>query len=174
MIRAAHSADLPALREVESAAGAMFHDLGMTAVANDEPLSLAELATYQEDGRAWVATDDADRPVAYLLVDVVDANAYVEQVSVHPGHARQGLGKALLDTAASWARQRGLAALTLTTYSDVPWNAPYYQRLGFQVIPEAQLTEGLRRIREHEQTRGLTTWPRVIMRRPLDDHDQPP
>ena len=126
------------------------------------------MATYQEDGRAWVVTDDADRPVAYLLVDIVDANAHVEQVSVHPSHARQGLGKALLDTATSWAQQRGLAALTLTTYSEVPWNAPYYRRLGFQMVPEAQLTEDLRRIREHEQARGLTTWPRVTMRRPLD------
>ena len=168
MIRAARSADLPALREVESAAGAMFHDLGMTAVANDEPLSLAELATYQEDGRAWVATDDADRPVAYLLVDVVDANAYVEQVSVHPGHARQGLGKALLDTAASWARQRGLAALTLTTYSEVPWNAPYYRRLGFDVVPADDQGPGLRRLRAHEADIGLDRWPRVAMARRLD------
>lgn len=174
MIRAARNDDLPALRDVERAAGAAFHDLGMTAVANDEPPSLAELAAFQEDGRAWVSTDDADRPVAYLLVAVVDGNAHVEQVSVHPDHARQGLGKALLDTAASWAQQRGLAALTLTTYSDVPWNAPYYRRLGFQVIPEAQLTEGLRRIREHEDARGLANWPRVIMRRPVGDQDQAP
>jgi GNAT superfamily N-acetyltransferase len=172
MIRAARSADLPALRDVEQAAGAMFHDLGMTAVADDEPPSLAELATYQQDGRAWVVTDDADRPVAYLLVDVVDTNAHVEQVSVHPDHTRQGLGKALLDTAAAWARQRGLAALTLTTYVEVPWNAPYYRRLGFQVIPDAQLTGGLRRLREHEQARGLDTWPRVVMRRPVGDQDQ--
>lgn len=104
MIRVARSADLPTLRDVERAAGAMFHDLG-------------------------------------------------------------GLGKALLNTAASWAQQQGLAALTLTTYSEVPWNALYYRRLGFQVIPDAQLTGGLRRIREHERARGLTTWPRVIMRR---------
>ena len=172
MIRAARSADLPIIREIEQAAGMAFHDLGMTAVANDEPPSVAELAAFQEDGRAWVVTDDADRPVAYLLVDVVDENAHVEQVSVHPDHARQGLGKALLNTAAAWAQQRGLAALTLATYSEVPWNAPYYQRLGFQVMPEAQLTEGLRRIREHEQARGLAGWPRVIMRRPVDEHDQ--
>lgn len=150
----------------------MFHEVGMAAVANDEPSSLAELATYQDDGRAWVATDEADRPVAYLLVDVVDDNAHVEQVSVHPGHARQGLGRALLDTAAGWAQRHGLAALTLTTYAEVPWNAPYYRRLGFRVIPEAQLTDGLRRIREHEQARGLTTWPRVLMRRPVGEHGQ--
>ncbi|MGH3819864.1 MAG: GNAT family N-acetyltransferase [Pseudonocardiaceae bacterium] len=77
----------------------------MAAVADDETLSLIDLATSQEDGRAWVITDDADRPVAYLLIDVVDGNAHVEQVSVHPDHARQSLGAALLDTAAAWAEQ---------------------------------------------------------------------
>lgn len=140
----------------------------MAAVADDEPLSITELAAFQQDGRAWVITDDADRPVAYLLLDVVDGNVHVEQVSVHPDHAGQGLGNTLLDTAAAWAQQHGLAALTLTTYANVPWNAPYYRRLGFQIVPEDQMTEGLRRICENEQARGLARWPRVTMRRLVD------
>ncbi len=168
MVRTARWDDLPAVRELERAAGAAFRDLDMAAVADDEPLSITELAAFQQNDRAWVITDDADRPVAYLLLDVVDGNAHVEQVSVHPAHASQGLGKTLLDTAATWAHQHGLAALTLTTYANVPWNAPYYRRLGFQIMPEDEITEGLRRIREHEQARGLARWPRVTMRRPID------
>jgi len=165
MIRAARFHDLPALREPERAAGAAFRELGMHAVADDEPMFIAALAVFQENRRAWVITDEADRPVAYLLADVVDGNAHVEQVSVHPAHSRQGLGSTLLDTAAMWAGQHDLAALTLTAYADVPWNAPYYQRLGFHVLDEAQMTAGLRRIREHEAARGLAAWPRVTMRR---------
>lgn len=168
LIRAARADDLPALRELERAAGTPFRDLGMVAVADDEPPSVADLAAFQEEGRAWVVTDDAGSPVAYLLLDVVDGSAHVEQVSVHPDHGRQGLGKTLLDTAAAWAQQRGLPALTLTTYADVPWNAPYYERLGFQVLTEAEMTSGLRRIREHESARGLALWPRVTMRRAVD------
>jgi ribosomal protein S18 acetylase RimI-like enzyme len=165
VLRAAREDDLLALRELERAAGAAFRDLGMAAVADDEPPSVTDLAAFQQGGRAWVITDSADRPVAYLLLDVVDGNAHIEQVSVHPDHARQGLGKTLLDTAATWAEQHGLAALTLTTYLDVPWNSPYYQRLGFQIMAEDQIGDGLRRIREHEQARGLARWPRVAMRR---------
>jgi GNAT superfamily N-acetyltransferase len=171
MLRAARADDLPAIRELERAAGTAFRDLGMDAVAEDEPPSIIELATFQQNGRAWVITDEADHPIAYLLITVVDENAHVEQVSVHPAHARKGLGKALLDTAAAWAAQHGLAALTLTTYIDVPWNAPYYQRLGFQIMTQAEITEGLRRIREHEQARGLDRWPRVTMRRPIGHRD---
>jgi ribosomal protein S18 acetylase RimI-like enzyme len=137
----------------------------MGAVADDEPPSRAELVCFQEDGRARVITDQADRPVAYLLIDIVEGNAHVEQVSVDPDHARQGLGRRLVDTAAAWAQQHGLAAVTLTTYSEVPWNAPYYQRLGFQIMTENQISAGLRRIREHEAARGLARWPRVTMRR---------
>ncbi len=168
MIRAARADDLPALRELERAAGAPFRGLGMHAVADDPPPSLADLAVFQNDGRAWVVVDEADIPIAYLLLDVVDGNAHVEQVSVHPNRAREGLGRRLLDTAASWANERGLVAVTLTTYADVPWNAPYYERLGFQIVTEAQMTKGLRRIREHKAARGLDIWPRVTMRRPVD------
>ena len=165
MIRAARPDDLAVLRELERVAGAPFRDLGMTAVADDEPLSIADLADFQDQGRAWVVADNDDEPVAYLLLDVVDGNAHVEQVSVHPDHARQGLGRQLLETAAAWAAQHGLPALTLITYRDVPWNAPYYERLGFQILAEDQMTAGLRSIRAHETARGLTRWPRVTMRR---------
>lgn len=167
MVRTARCDDLPKLRELERAAGSPFRELGMYAVADDEPPSIADLEAFHDDGRAWVVADDADEPVAYLLVDVVDGNGHVEQVSVHPAHARQGLGKMLLDTAAAWAEQRRLAAITLTTYSDVPWNRPYYERLGFRALDESEMTPGLRRLRVQEAARGLAQWPRVTMQRPV-------
>jgi GNAT superfamily N-acetyltransferase len=168
VIRSARNDDLPALQDVERAAGDLFRDLGMAAIADDEPLLVAELAVYQADGRAWVATTPTDQPVAYILVKVVDGCAHIEQVSVHPEHSRQGLGQSLLDTAETWAARRGLKALTLTTYTTVPWNTPYYKRLGFQIVSNDELSIGLHQIRELEAARGLARWPRVTMRRPVD------
>ena len=168
MIRAARSDELEKLREIERAAGSIFRGLGMDAIADDEPPSTATLAVLQAAGRAWVSTDDADEPVAYLLVQVTDAGAHIEHVSVHPRAARQGLGRALIETAASWARQHGLDALTLTAYRDVPWNRPYYERLGFQIVDEAHITLGLRRLRAQEAAAGLDRWPRVVMQRSLE------
>jgi GNAT superfamily N-acetyltransferase len=170
VIRRALPGDLPHLRELERAAGAAFADIGMTAVALDDPPPLEVLAGYQRNGRAWVATgrldgDDREVPVAYLLVDVVDGAAHVEQVSVHPAHARRRLGSALLETAAAWAAENRLEAVTLTTFTEVPWNAPYYARLGFRVVPADEIGEGLRQIRQHEAAAGLDRWPRVVMRR---------
>lgn len=164
MLRPASTEDLPRLRDIERAAGEAFREVGMAAVADDEPPSIELLLGYVRAGRAWVATDPAGVPAGYLIVDVFDGTAHVEQVSVHPDHRGQRLGRALLDEAATWAARHGLSTLTLTTFTDVPWNAPYYERLGFRVLVPG---EGLRRIREHEAQLGLDRWPRVAMARPV-------
>lgn len=168
-MRLARLEDLAALSDVERAAGAAFRELGMAAVADDEPATVEAMLTYQRDGRAWVDADASGQPVAYLLLDIVDDAAHIEQVSVHPDNAGQGRGRKLIETAAGWAKQLGLTALTLRTFAHVPWNAPYYARLGFTVVLPDQLPAGLRRIREHEAELGLDTWPRVAMRRALTD-----
>lgn len=124
MIRQAREEDLPALRDLERAADQLFRDLGMDAVAEGEPTPLAALSAYRRDGRAWVFADDRDRPLAFLLLDVIDGAAHIEQVSVMPTAARRGVGAALIRAAADWARQHGCDALTLMTFRDVPWNAP--------------------------------------------------
>src|SRR4051794_5738399 len=106
----------------------------MAEVADDAPPTVAELSAFVQGGRAWVFTDDADKPLGYLLLDVVDGDAHVEPVSVHPDYAHHRIGQALLDVAESWARDQHITALPLTTYAQVPWNARYYQRLGFHVV----------------------------------------
>lgn len=166
-IREVRAADLPVLRDVERAAGRAFAALGMHLVADDEPPSVEELRAQVDRGRAWVHADADDRPVAYLLAEVVDGCAHLEQVSVHPDHARRGLGRELVEALAGWARARNLPAITLTTYVDVPWNGPYYERLGFRFLEDAELTPGLRRIRRAEAERGLDRWPRAAMRMDL-------
>jgi GNAT superfamily N-acetyltransferase len=155
-------ADLAAL---ERAAGLAFAAVGMPEVAEDAPPGAATLLEYQDDGRAWVAVDDADRPVAYVVYDVVDGCAHVEQISVHPDWARAGIGRALLDHVSAVAAVHGLEAVTLTAFAHVAWNAPYYQRIGFRPVPDDELTPGLAAIRERESARGLDRWPRVCLRR---------
>ncbi|MER5278736.1 GNAT family N-acetyltransferase [Streptomyces sp. NPDC002809] len=164
-IRLARRSDLPLLQAIERAAGEPFRTLGMSRVADDDPPPLELLHGYHRAGRAWVTTGPDDRPLGYLIADEVDGSAHVEQVSVHPAAARRGLGGALIDHVAGWAATGGLRALTLTTFSHVPWNAPYYVRLGFRVLTESDLTDGLRKIRAEEAEHGLDRWPRVCMRR---------
>ncbi|MFI1249793.1 GNAT family N-acetyltransferase [Streptomyces anulatus] len=170
-IRSARRSDLPLLQDIERAAGEPFRALGMAFVADDDPPPLDLLESYQLAGRCWVATDPlsatGDRPLGYVLADPVDDALHIEQVSVDPAAARRGIGRDLIAHLAAVAAPRGMAALTLTTFTDVPWNAPYYARIGFRVLTERELTEGLRAIRAEEAQHGLDRWPRVCMRREL-------
>ncbi|MFL5913300.1 MAG: GNAT family N-acetyltransferase [Gaiellaceae bacterium] len=163
-IRAARLDELDLLVEIERAAGEAFRSLGMDIVADDDPGSVEELAPYVEGGRVFVAVDAEDRPVGYLLLDVVDGAAHVEQVSVHPDHARRGIGRALIGRAEMWAQDNGVQALTLTAYVNVPWNGPYYERIGFRYLATEEETPGLRAIRCDERASGLDAWPRACMR----------
>ncbi|MET1071817.1 MAG: GNAT family N-acetyltransferase [Umezawaea sp.] len=160
-IRTARPDELVLLQEVENASGEVFRTIGMPEIADDDPLPLDVLTHLQGLGRVWVAADP--EPVAWIAVDEVDGCAHVEQVSVHPDRARRGIGRALLDHVDGWARERGLPAVTLTTFRDVPWNAPYYERLGFAQVK--RLTPGLAKVVEREAAHGLDPTTRVCLRR---------
>lgn len=164
-MRPARIDDLPRLRDIEVAAGEAFRRIGMAAIADDSPPLLDVLAAYQRDGRSWVATNSADEPIAYILVEIADRHAHISQVTVHPDHARQGIGGALIEEAARWAVERELEGMMLTTFRDVPWNAPYYTRLGFVQVPERQWPEDVRQIMQVEKAGVLAAWPRVVMKR---------
>ncbi|MFC7340992.1 GNAT family N-acetyltransferase [Saccharopolyspora griseoalba] len=166
-IRAAWESDLVVLRDVERSAGYLFAEAGMDFVAEDEPPTVEELREFVECGRAWVGVDGENRSVGYLLAGVVDGNAHLEQVSVRPEHMRRGIGRALLERLIAWSRERELPAITLTTYVEVPWNGPYYERCGFRFLTAEEETPGLRRIRADEIARGLDRWPRACMRRDI-------
>ena len=155
------------MQVIEVSAGDAFRGLGMDSVADDAPLSSQALAAYADAGLSWVATDRSDGPVAYILVREVDRWAHIEQVSVHAFHARQRLGQALIEEAGRWAADVGLRGLTLTTFAEVPWNGPYYSRLGFEPVPEDQWSAGLCEIVAEEAAHGLDVWPRIVMKRPL-------
>lgn len=172
-IRAGREPDFEFLREIERAAGELFRQLGMDAVADDVPPSRELLGACAQSGQLWVAVPEprdgtsGGRPVAYALFEPLDGCLHIEQITVHPAYARRRIGRALIEYAAERAAACGAAALTLSTFTDVPWNAPYYARCGFRALAEHELTPGLRKIRAAEAGTALDRWPRVCMRREL-------
>ncbi|MGI9597976.1 MAG: GNAT family N-acetyltransferase [Acidimicrobiales bacterium] len=174
VIRSANVSDLPPLPDIERAAGAAFAEIGMEQVANGALPSVAELEVYRDGGRCWVAVEQDDGrpgggrdPVAYIIVDSIDGCAHIEQVSVDPDAARRGIGRLLIKHVERWAARSGLTATTLTTFIEVPWNGPYYLRLGYRYLEPQELTPGLREIRAAEAAAGLDRWPRAAMRKDL-------
>jgi GNAT superfamily N-acetyltransferase len=167
LIRPAVTGDLAALQLIERAAGDRYRHFGMADVADDEPPSIEVLEDYATDGRAWVAVDDTNSPIAYILADLIDGAAHVEQVSVSPEFQGHGIGRAMIEQVRAWAVGRGITAMTLTTFADIPWNRPLYEHLGFRVLTEGEIGPGLRRVCEEEARHGLKPELRVAMRRDL-------
>jgi GNAT superfamily N-acetyltransferase len=163
-IRSARADDWGALPEIEARAGERFRDLGMDDVADDEPPSIEAL---RSSAAVLVALDRDGLPIGYARIELVDGHAHLEQLSVLPEHGGRGVGSDLLDAVVTWASGRGDAEVTLTTFRDVAFNAPVYERRGYEIVPETEWTEGLRELVAQEAAHGLDPRTRVVMRRRL-------
>jgi ribosomal protein S18 acetylase RimI-like enzyme len=162
LIRPATLSDIPAIDAIERAAGRLFSEIGMDDVAAHEPAPPDMLAEYVRGGRAWVGEVDGDA-VGYALADVVDGHGHMEQLSVHPDFGRRGIGRALTSQVLAWAQQQNLDLVTLLTFRDVPWNRPYYESLGFRVMPDEYSGSGIARLRRHEDAVGMRRETRCVM-----------
>lgn len=162
-VRPARADDIAALPGIERAASQLFAAWGwdedLLAGATPPETLRAALAA----GRLWVAADADDRPVGFAVASIVDGRAHLDEIDVHPDHGRRGLGRALVERVCAWAAAAGLPAVTLTTERDIPWNAPFYRRLGFEVLSPSAWTPGLRAIVAHETRAGLDPAGRVVM-----------
>lgn len=166
-IRPGRRAEADLLREIERAAGQAFIAAGHPGVATFEPTHGDDLRDAVGDGCLFVAVDQTDHPIGFLLCSELDEDLYVQELNVHPDHAGNRLAVPLLAAADRLAKGLGLAALTLTTFRHVPWNAPYYARLGFTIIPDDAIGPDLRFVIARQQQAGLDVSQRVAMRRPL-------
>jgi GNAT superfamily N-acetyltransferase len=115
-------------------------------------------------------------PVGFARLENVDGLAHLEQLSVLPRWTGQGIGRALVQAAKAWAAEAGFSALTLCTFRDVPFNAPFYARCGF--LPFADPGPELLELRRRESAAGLDALgARVVLRarlRPDAEHFRAP
>ena len=122
-IRPARPDEMALLPPLEAAADTMFDALAIGPLPGP--------GTVEEFSGALVVLVAGDPPVGLCRIDALAGGAHLEQLSVHPDHAGHGVGRALLRAACDWAQEAGYRDLTLATYRDVPWNAPFYVSEGF-------------------------------------------
>ena len=166
-IRDAGAEDLARLPELEAASdtlldgvteldGVLIRSHGLPA-----PATAAELAS------ALHILVAGKPPVGFARIEEVDGQAHLEQLSVHPSAAGAGLGRLLVQSALRWAQEQGYRSMTLCTFADVPFNAPFYRSCGFEPVDD--LHGELRALREHERQLGLDALgPRVAIVRELN------
>src|SRR5579863_940652 len=140
IIRAARSDEFGLLRAIEEESDKLYSQLGFGPFADDD--SGGHLA------RAAIVLVAGEPVIGFASVEIVDGNAHLWQLSVLPSASGRGTGTALVEAVCEWSKSHGYSAVTLTTYRDVAWNAPFFSRLGFEALDK--LTPGLAAIRDHE------------------------
>ena len=167
VIQPASPRHIAAVPGIELAAASLFAaiDLPGEWASTATPLADLELACAQQ--RLFVALTRDDAPVGAALVGLVDGGPHLAEMDVHPTHARRGIGAALVRYVLERARCMHAKAMTLTTFSHIPWNAPFYARCGFVRIEENTsdthlIGDELRAILAAERNGGLQN--RIAMR----------
>jgi len=165
-IRTAKPEDVTAFAQVEINAGELFKTIGLDDLAGDFS-SPDFVMSFVRTGGAFVAVHVDGTISGFALAFILDNAVHLQEMSVDPAHGRRGLGGQLLDAVAAWAHQSGCRRLTLSTFEDVPWNAPFYARHGYQPVPQGRWTPGFHILREHEEHAGLPIERRCFMEKTL-------
>jgi GNAT superfamily N-acetyltransferase len=163
-VRLAVIADAPKLPNIERSAGSIFRQSpGLEWIADDDVMSADQHLPAIAAQTAWVACE-GQQPIAFLSAEQFGNALHIHEISVHASAMGQGVGRHLIEVCCSEAVARGLFQVTLTTFRDVPWNEPYYQRLGFQTLAALELDQRLASILAAEIEAGLPGDRRCAMR----------
>ncbi len=161
-IRPARADELVLLPALERAATEMFRDTAHSWVVEDGGYDELVYQDWFDHGVILVAEREGEL-AAFATAEEVGQEGFYALLCVHPAHAQRGLGRRLTDAIKTWAVSRGYTTLTMTTFPDVPWNAPMFERMGFRIMDDAELTPGLMDIRREEIASGLPPEQRVFM-----------
>ena len=163
-IKLAGSEHLSAIPAIELAASAMFAESDLPLeirylVSEDELLQEA-----QSEARLWVALTEDRTPVGFAMADIIDSRAHLDEMDVIPDFGRQGIGTRLVHTLIDWARSGNYPEITLITFRYLPWNAPFYEKMGFVSMEPSEIGEELTSLLHEEGEAGIDVRKRVCMK----------
>lgn len=172
-IRPAGRHDIQPLRAAEDAAAQRFRSIGMAWLAEAGVTPPAIVQRYIEAGTALIAVPPRGGIAGFAFYEICGQTCYLAELSVVPEYSGRRLGAWIIERTAERALSAGAAVMVLRTFRDVPWNAPYYARLGFRPAEpgaedRAPYTEPpLREIPSSEAAGGLDPDQRLFMEKPI-------
>lgn len=163
-IRLAIPEDAKYLPAVEASAGQAFTSIDKYKwLAEGDGQTVQAHLDFIAKQLEWVAVNDSNEPIGFINAEKYHDSLHICEVSVCQQWQGQGIGKKLIKQVLNTALAHNISAVTLTTCRDVPWNAPYYHRLGFEILEESQLTDMLRDILQYEIDAGFQAEDRCAM-----------
>ncbi len=164
-IRLARPEETQQLIDIERSAAQLFGEIPQYAwLATAEVQSAETHLRFISQGYSWVAVNAEDHPIGFINVEPLAQGLHIGELSVHQQWQRQGVGRLLIMQALGYALKNHYAEVTLTTFRQIPWNAPYYQRFGFEILTPADLSPALLALHQKEIQMGFSAECRCVMR----------
>jgi predicted N-acetyltransferase YhbS len=165
VVRRARQSDAAALPAIERSAAELFRtDPTLAWLADTDVASAAQHRQAIDDAHVWVAENASAQLAGFIRAQDVGKQLHIEELSVSLAFQGQGVGRQLVLAAIEQARRQQMRAVTLTTFCDVPWNAPFYKRMGFVVIAPGEQEVHLRNALQKEIEHGFAAERRCAMR----------
>jgi GNAT superfamily N-acetyltransferase len=162
IIKAANRDAIEPLQDLQARAGVLFRDVGLASVA-DNPSTPSEVFLESIGSDLLHVLTIGTQFAGFTLAVERGRDCHLEQMSVDPKFARQGIGSALMRHLIELAVARAYARISLSTFVDIPWNAPFYARFGFVPLPAEALSSFLVSVQRDEAEAGLDMARRTIM-----------
>ena len=165
LIRPARADDVPAIIRADTAASALFAPTGLLSeeALADHVLEEDLLASIRA-GETDVADLNGEGVVGFSQFTKMGDDLYLQQISVHPGFGKHGIGRKLMDALDTHAEKSRAKQITLSTFRDLAWNAPFYASLGFTELPRSAYAPYMTAI-ETSQAPFMDISKRVFMRK---------
>ncbi|MCV6574337.1 MAG: GNAT family N-acetyltransferase [Cohaesibacter sp.] len=156
--------DWPFLAEIELSAAQLYRttpypDLAGMAVCHEQRLK----EHFYSNGLGWCAKTSNSIVAGFVIAHPRENILHIDELSVHADYQRQGIGSALLLHLIAQAKQKNFDAVSLTTYSDIAWNGPFYHRYGFVSFCETERPSWLSDLLNKEIRSGASASTRIAM-----------
>ena len=164
IIRLAVPEDAQCLPAIEICAAQAFRMIDeLSWLADSPPMSIERHNQLIALSTCWVALDAESRPLGFLRAERYGNDLHIHELSVMQSMQGQGTGRHLIEAAKDYARSSRLGFVTLTTFTNVPWNAPFYARTGFRTKAATDLDPRLAAILREEYRYGFAPHSRCAM-----------
>jgi ribosomal protein S18 acetylase RimI-like enzyme len=161
----AHQSDARAMVCIEQSAGELFRTFpGLEWLADSPDRKASFYYALISGGWCWVAVNGESQPKGFLAAELIGFELHICEIAVIRDLQRRGIGRSLMQAATAKAEMCELEGVTLTTFRDVPWNAPAYERFGFRQVQPQHLSPRHKRLFCAESAAGLDVGSRCAMR----------
>jgi GNAT superfamily N-acetyltransferase len=154
------------LPEIEELADKTLQDVGVD-VRHLLPTPCTYYESLNKEHSIIFVAEKGNKIIGFCYTTAVDHNGYLGELPVLPAYTRIGIGSKLLKKAIEWARAKHYTYIPLTTFAEIPFNAPMYEKFGFEeFVPDNNFPE-LKKIRKNEKVSGLEVKKRIAMKKIL-------